>query len=67
MDQMISSSDDKKHVIELEGKAKKLTEQMKTMYAENVSARKEFDRQEHEMEKMMKKVTLLERENIKMR
>ena len=64
---MIQSSDDKKHVIELEGKVKKLTEQMKTMYSENVTARKEFDRQEHEMEKILKKVTLLERENIKMR
>jgi|LauGreDrversion4_2_1035121.scaffolds.fasta_scaffold240664_2 hypothetical protein len=40
---------------------------MKVMYGENVNMRKEFDRQEHEMEKLTKKVTLLERENVKMR
>ena len=64
---MLQSSDDKKHVVELEAKVKKASEQMKIMYTENVNIRKEFDRQEHEMEKLMKKVTLLDRENIKMR
>jgi predicted nuclease with TOPRIM domain len=67
MDQMIKSSDDKKHVVELESKAKKLTEQMKTLYGENVNIRKDFDRQEFEMEKLRKKAAILERENVMMR
>jgi hypothetical protein len=67
MDQMMQSSDDKKHVVELETKTKKLTEQMKTMYGENVSIRKEYDRQEFEMEKLRKKAAILERENVMMR
>ena len=64
---MMQRSDDKKHVVELEAKIKKASEQMKVLYGENVNMRKEFDRQEHEMEKLTKKVTLLERENVKMR
>ena len=64
---MMQSSDDKKHVVELETKTKKLTEQMKTMYGENVSIRKEYDRQEFEMEKLRKKAAILERENVMMR
>ena len=67
MDQMIKSSDDKKHVVELESKVKKLTEQMKTLYGENVNIRKDFDRQEFEMEKLRKKAAILERENVMMR
>lgn len=67
MDQMMQSSDDKKHVVELESKAKKLTEQMKTLYSENVNIRKDFDRQEFEMEKLRKKAAILERENVMMR
>ena len=67
MDQMMQSSDDKKHVVELETKTKKLAEQMKTIYGENVSIRKEYDRQEFEMEKLRKKAAILERENVMMR
>ena len=67
MDQMMQSSDDKKHVVELESKSKKLTEQMKTLYGENVNIRKDFDRQEFEMEKLRKKAAILERENVMMR
>ena len=37
MDQMMQSSDDKKQVVELEAKFKKVNEQMKIMYSENVS------------------------------
>jgi hypothetical protein len=40
---------------------------MKIIYTENIGARKESEKQEHEIEKLMKKVTQLERENIKMR
>ncbi len=67
MDQMMQSSDDKKHVVELESKAKKLTEQMKILYGENVSIRKDYDRQEFDMEKLRKKAAVLERENVMMR
>lgn len=67
MDQMLQSNDDKKHVVELESKVKKANEQMKNMYTEMVTLRKEFDRKEHDYEKLMKRVSQVERENVKLR
>lgn len=40
---------------------------MKTLYGENVNIRKDYDRQEYEMEKLRKKAAILERENVMMR
>ena len=53
---MLQTSDDKKHVLELEAKIKKTNEQMKMIYTENLNSRKEYDRMEHEMESAKKKV-----------
>ncbi len=54
---MLLNNDDKKHVVELENKVKKANDQIKTMYTEMVTLRKEFDRKEHEYEKLLKRVS----------